>query len=1114
MEGRAEIGILGPIELLAPAHLSVRSPRKRAVLAGLALGRGREVSTDRMIDLVWDGSPPRTAHHALQVYVSELRALLGVNGVGLVTTGSGYRLDHAVVTTDLAVVEELIGAGRAAVVVEKLDVAADQFQDALTRWRGTPFVDVADTDEVLAERARLDAMHAGLRDELADVYLALGRHAELIPQLEARVVTDPLRERSYEQLMVALYRSGRQTDALRVYQRARDTLLDQVGVEPGRRLRELEQAVLSHDDDVLALSPRRPNSTAKPEPAGSTSRFVGRDAEVDQIVDMALTAAADGCTRLAFVGGEPGIGKTRLVDEVVTRLARAGWTTLRGRCPDEGGAPPLWPIAEALRQLEIGATGAGDDALAPLLRLLGHDVATPRPNGLPDGLTPFAVHDAVVDYVVGLADGPIVLTIDDAHWADEVTLGVIARLARRAPAVPFVVLATHRVAEIDRSEHFDRSFARLVREPSVVRLTLGPLDGPAETEYLEALGLDLTTDEVAWIRARSDGNPLFLGELARLAGTGDPIATMPSGLDQVLAARLAHLGSDAAVLSRAALVGREFEIGLLARLGEDDGEAISRALAAGVRAGLIGQRAAGVWRFSHVLVAEAAAAGLDGDVRRRLHLRIAEVIAATPTGDRHRRIVDEARHRVAALPIGDPQLAAESCLAAGVASLQAFAYEEAARLFDAARSSLAFGAPDARLRARALIGHAEALTATGDGDAARPLLDEALELVDPGATPLLFAHGVRVLVLHRSAAAAVGDARLDELLRTAIDALGDHDDWLGVQLRTDLAMLHYRTDSDGTSQALARDALVLAETRGDPITISFALTGLHQAIWSPKTLVERTDLATRAIATARLTGLAWHESMATSFRAIDAWERGDLGATERDIAAATELAARGRRPRFVWIARSWSALLDLYRGDVEAAEAGFAEALAVWGPAPNPDAVQCFFAQQLTLRLLDGRTGEIIDMLREVAATDPDQTMWNALLSYPLALAGAPDEADRALDAVMAAGISSLRSDVTQHVVLAMLSEAAALLQRADVASAVVPLLEPFADRRIVANIYGGGGFCWGSVAFQLGLCAETVGHPDAARSFYERALEHAEQDAATLFAERARTRLAAGVDM
>ena len=123
-------------------------------------------------------------------------------------------------------------------------------------------------------------------DELADVYLALGRHAELIPQLEAAVVTDPLRERSYEQLMVALYRFGSaDRRPSRVRQRAGDRLLDQVGVEPGRRLRELERAVLSHDDDVLAPTAPRPAATSGPE--GSLRPFVGRDPEVERIVALA-----------------------------------------------------------------------------------------------------------------------------------------------------------------------------------------------------------------------------------------------------------------------------------------------------------------------------------------------------------------------------------------------------------------------------------------------------------------------------------------------------------------------------------------------------------------------------------------------------------------------------------------------------------------------------------------------------------------------------------------------------------------------------------------------------------------------------------------------------------
>ncbi|HEX4980275.1 MAG TPA: BTAD domain-containing putative transcriptional regulator, partial [Ilumatobacteraceae bacterium] len=793
MDRRGVIGVLGPIEILAPAHLTIRSVRKRAVLAGLALDAGREITVDRLIDLVWGATPPRTAHHALQVYISELRSQLGDVGVGLVTTSSGYRLDHAVVTTDIAVVDELVGAGRSAAALGRFDEAGDLFNDALARWRGEPFEGFDDVDEIRAGRARLDALRAGLRDELADTYLALGRHAELIPHLESRIVAEPLRERTYEHLMVALYRSGRQSDAIRVYQRAREALLEQVGVEPGTRLREIEAAVLRQDDD--ALGPPKPDSPIRRSP--EKRPFVGRAAELDRLAELAADVERARAGRVVLVGGEPGIGKTRLVDEVVDRCGGRGWTVLRGRCPDERGAPPLWPVAEALRRAGEGdgaAVAVDDEAAAPLLRLMRGDASPASDDARIEGPSSFALHDAVADAVLGAAPERTVLVIDDVHWADEATLGVLVRLAQRAVPAPLLVLLTHRVADIDRSDEFDRALARLVREPAVTRLTLGPIDALSEMAYLEALDAVLSPDEVGWIRARSDGNPLFLTELVRLveARHESTESSLPSGLEQVLDARLTLLGESADVLSRAAVIGREFDVGVLARLGVDTGETISRALSAGGRAQLIGQRSVGVWRFSHALVAEAAADRLDDDGRRRLHLRVAEVLDISPVGDRARRTAEVARHRVAALPIGDAALAAESCLRSGDDALAAFAYDDAANAFKTARSALAHGVGDDRMLVRALVGEAEALTVAGDSAAARPLLDEALELVDRKHDPQLFALAVRVLVLHRSTASAQGDERLSALLRDAIDGLGDEGGWLGVQLRTDLAMLHYR----------------------------------------------------------------------------------------------------------------------------------------------------------------------------------------------------------------------------------------------------------------------------------------------------------------------------------
>lgn len=1100
------LGVLGAIGFLRPVPISVRSERKRRLLAGLALAHGNDVSIDRLIDVVWGPDPPRTAHHALQVYVSELRAQLGHGGTGLVTTTNGYRLDSTSIATDVGIVEQLIGAGRVAAVDRRLDDAAAHLEEALTWWRGTPYEGVEDDDVVRAERARLDALLTGLRDELADVYLALGRHVELVPQLQARIVADPWHERGYEQLAVSLYRSGRPADALGALQSARAVLRDELGVDPGPRLAALERAVLNHD--VASLLPvtdgldRDGDAAARP--------FVGRADEVRRLIATAVDVESSGTARVVLIGGVPGIGKTRLVDELARRLE--GWTVLRGRCLDEGGVPGLWPLGEALGPIGdrvIAAASRHHDVLAPLLRLLGEDVlGDPAPEGLarPEA---FGLHDATAELLFAVSDRPVVLIVDDAHWADEATLGALVRVAQRVPSGPVLVLLTHRVADVDRSEIFDRTIARLVREPCVSRFDLGPLSADETTEYLRVVSAGLSPADIERIRGVSEGSPLFLGELVDLISSDDVggRSMLPDSLRHVLEARLDLLGDGADVLSRAAVIGREFDTAILARLGDDTAETISRSLAAGVRAGVIGAVGRSRWAFSHALLAEAAIARLDDDARRRTHLRVATLLEEAPLLEPAIRITETARHRIAALPLGDPVDAATACLRAGDDLLTSFSYEDAAAAFAAAREALGHGC-DSALLARTLVCEAESLAAAGAGARAVDLVERAIPLIDRSRDAELFALAIRVLVLHRSPAASLGDERLAGLLQDAIDGLGDGLGWLGIQLRTDLAMLHYRTEAAARSESIAREAMTLADASADPLTCSLAATGLHQAIWRPSTLHERLDLATTAIAAAREVGLTWHESMATVFRAADAWELGEFSRVERDLASATELAARGRRPRFVWIARSWTALLDLYRGDRDAAEAGFAEALAAWGAEPNPDALQCFFAQQLCLRLLDGDTSDIVDVLTEIARSDPDTVLWNALLSYPLALAGRSVDAHRGLDEVLESGIERLRADVIQHVALAMLSEAAALLERPDVAAVVEAVLEPFADRRIVANVYGGGGLCWGSASHALGLCARTQGHDEIASHWFGIALDHHHRDGSAPFVARTRGQL------
>jgi DNA-binding SARP family transcriptional activator len=1103
------VAVLGPAEIRVVSDRRLRSAHKRTLLAALALETGREVTRQRLIDLIWGAAPPRTATHALEVYVSDLRAMLGDRGHGLVTAPTGYRFDTAIITTDAELVVELVGAARAALVVGRPDESAMLLTEALQHWRGVPFVELGEDARAEAERARLDSLLAEIHEELADAYLALGRHAELIPELESRISTDPFRERPYAQLMTALAALGRRADALGVYERARVMLRDQLGVEPGLGLRSLERTLRSATDTAIDGG----TPTSRPE-APRRQPFVGRSDELARLTTSA-DAVARGHGAIVLIGGEPGLGKSRLVGELGDQLtSTGGWSVWRSRCPDAEGVPALWTIADALRHADDFDAGlhADDERVAPLIELvLGH---APRRRATDLGEPPdaFQLHQAVAELLVDSISDPTMLVLDDLHWADSGTLGVLTRLATMVERAPLLVVATHRNTTIDRSELFDRTVAMLARETAVDLCELSQLTDDDVIAYVAGAGLALGEVELARLIDRCEGNALFLTELVRLVDEGGPapLDRMPHKLDDILATRIARTGAAADVLSAAALIGRDFPVDVLARLDTASGAAISQALGSGVHHGLLFQSSPGTYRFTHGLIADAAVERLDDDSRRELHLRIAEVMATRVGTDPGRRMTDVARHRLSALPLGDPTSAARACIAAGDQALAAYAYTDAAAHFAAARHAAGYAVGETSLIARALIGEGEALMAAGDNGHARPLLDDALALLDPAAEPDLYALAVRVLVLHRSAAGAAGDRQLADLLERAIAGLGARSDWLPVQLRTDLAILHYRTDVDGTTERLARDALALARHGGDDLAISFALTGLHQAIWRPSTLDERLGLATEAVVAARRAGLQWHESLAWSFHAADQWERGDLAGVENDLDHAAALASASHRPRFEWIARSWRALLDLARGDVPAAEAGFAAAMAVWGPTANPDAVMCFVAQQLTLRLVSGDTGTILPMLRDASVTDPDPLMWQALLSYPAVLAGDVAGANRSLDLLADGGVARLRPDLTQLIALAMASEAAAALDRRDVAGPVAAVLAPYADRRIVTSVFGGGGLWWGTVAHQLGLCAATLGNVDDARGWFTRAIELHDHDRTPFFTERSRLALAA----
>jgi basic membrane lipoprotein Med (substrate-binding protein (PBP1-ABC) superfamily)/DNA-binding SARP family transcriptional activator len=320
--GAMEAGSGGTVVELGP-------PKQRAVLAILALHVGEIVSTDRIIDLLWGDEPPRTAAHSIQIYVSDLRkALEPLAGQRLILTRPpGYQLDTPTESVDAKEFESLVQRGSAELDAGDRDTAVATLRSALGLWRGPALSDFAYEEFAQPYVQRLHDLHLDAIETLATAELDSGRAGQAIPLLEAAIRDDPLREHSRELLMVALYRSGRHAEALRNYDKLRELLRDELGLDPSPTLQRMRDRVLLHDPALVPIAEREPEPTAARNPykglqafsESDADDFFGRDALVER-----LLASIEGGQRLIALVGPSGSGKSSVVAAGLIPRLRSG----------------------------------------------------------------------------------------------------------------------------------------------------------------------------------------------------------------------------------------------------------------------------------------------------------------------------------------------------------------------------------------------------------------------------------------------------------------------------------------------------------------------------------------------------------------------------------------------------------------------------------------------------------------------------------------------------------------------------------------------------------------------------------------------------------------------
>jgi DNA-binding SARP family transcriptional activator len=331
--------VLGPLEVDADGGpVVLGGPKERLLLALLLARPNQVVSLEMLVRGLWGEQPPPTAAKTLQSHIKRLRRALepdrarGAAGQVLVTRQPGYLLRVAPGALDVAQFEELTAQARQALAGGQVDAAASLLRQALGLWRGGAFEEFLDTDVGAAESDRLAELRLVALEDRVEADLRLGRHRELVAELEGLVREQPLRERLWAQLLLALYRSGRQADALLAYQRARSVLVEELGIDPGAELRRLHAAVLAQDP-VLDLPPTTEAAAAGELREGLEAVgpvFVGRAAELAWLQAGWTRARADN-GGLVFLAGAQGIGKTRLAAELARQVHDQGGRVLYGR---------------------------------------------------------------------------------------------------------------------------------------------------------------------------------------------------------------------------------------------------------------------------------------------------------------------------------------------------------------------------------------------------------------------------------------------------------------------------------------------------------------------------------------------------------------------------------------------------------------------------------------------------------------------------------------------------------------------------------------------------------------------------------------------------------------
>lgn len=857
-------------------------------------------------------------------------------------------------------------------------------------------------------------------------------------------------------------------------------------------------------------STRTPGESTPDPGRGSApppSAFVGRDRQIDTLLS-AVDDAVAGRGRVILVGGEPGIGKTRLAEEFARHASKRGLRVLWGRSWEAGGAPAYWPWIQGLRSLLAYAPPAQletivGDGSRHLVQILP-EIRDRLPD-VPDALaaSPEAARFELFVAINRLLESasreqPLVLILEDLHAADVPSLLLLRFVASTASEHRIVVVGTYRETELTKEHPLTAALPDLLRAPGATRL---PLCGLTETDLVELIAaiaqVHASPDLVATLHRKTEGNPLFVEEFLRLlesenrlsGGTHDSRWRIPEGICEVIGRRLDRLSPACMeTLTVASVVGRGFRTEILERASGRCEEELMAALqeAIGVRLVEEVHDDPGTMRFTHSLIRETVYQELMPAERHRLHAAVAEALEKTYFADREPYLAELAHHLFLAGPKGDREKTAEYATAAGKRAVLSLAYEEAIRLFRMALRPLQ-ESPDERWRCEVLVLLGDTCARAGDQRLSKETFLAAAEIATRIADPDLLARTALGYAGRFPFARAGIDHYVIPLLRHALDALPATDDPLRARLLARLAGALRDQPSSEPRTSLAAEAVAVARRLGDPETLTYALLAWWGAALSgPDELDRQLSLAAELDDLAQTIGDRELRTNAVWVRYIASMTRGDDLEARRQHALLSDLAAELHQGPQLWNAGLLATVRALLDGRFNEAERLADETLALGQEAQAWDAAASRLFALFVLRREQGRLDELEDDLRHALVTHPGYRSIRCMLLALFVDVGRLDEARGLFEQLAAAGFAAFPRDNEWLFSMTLLSEAAAALRDEQRARVLYEQLLPYGDLVALA--------AWevsaGPIARPLGSLAATLREYDEAARHFENAVE------------------------